>query len=62
MRATRAFALALVCALAGCGPKGNTFAPPPPPKVTVAHPVQHEVTSYLEYTGTTEAHQSVDLA
>ncbi|MCC7084227.1 MAG: efflux RND transporter periplasmic adaptor subunit [Pirellulales bacterium] len=34
----------------GCAPK-NKFQEPPPPEVTVAHPVQQDVTSYLEITG-----------
>jgi len=33
----------------------------PPPQVTVVHPVQKEVTRYLEYTGTTAALESVDI-
>ncbi|HVZ93411.1 MAG TPA: efflux RND transporter periplasmic adaptor subunit [Phycisphaerales bacterium] len=45
----------------GCKPKTNTYAPPPAPEVTVAHPVRKSVTRYLEYTGTTEAYESVDL-
>ncbi|MDB5293194.1 MAG: efflux transporter periplasmic adaptor subunit [Phycisphaerales bacterium] len=48
-------------ALSGCKPKTNAFAPPPPPEVTVAHPIHRPVTRYLEYTGTTEAYQSVEL-
>lgn len=47
--------------LAGCKPRTNTFAPPPPPKVTVAHPTQRVVREYLESTGTTEAFQTVEL-
>jgi len=30
----------------------NAFAPPPPPNVTVAHPVIRPVTRYVEYSGT----------
>ncbi len=51
----------LTCVVSGCKPKVNAFAPPPPPEVTVAHPVRRSVTRYLESTGTTEAFQSVDL-
>ncbi|HWB19487.1 MAG TPA: efflux RND transporter periplasmic adaptor subunit, partial [Phycisphaerales bacterium] len=29
--------------------------------MTTAHPIHHSITHYLEYTGTTEAYQSVDL-
>jgi multidrug efflux system membrane fusion protein len=44
-----------------CEPATNSFAPPPPPEVTVAHPSSRPVTRYLEYTGTTEASEEVDL-
>jgi multidrug efflux system membrane fusion protein len=44
-----------------CEPAPNTFAPPPPPEVTVAHPSGRPVTRYLDYTGTTEASEEVDL-
>src|SRR2546426_3117252 len=52
---------ASACAVSGCKPKTNAFAPPPPPEVTVAHPIHRPVTRYFEYTGTTEAYQSVEL-
>jgi len=44
MRSTRLAALALLTALSAC--RGNTYAPPPPPEVTVVQPVQQEVTTY----------------
>ena len=53
-----AAALALV-ALAGC--EQNTYAPPPPPKVDVAVPVQRSITRYLEATGNTAPVKQVDL-
>src|SRR5579863_5149294 len=46
--------------LAGCE-KENQFIPPPPPKVTVANPVQQKVTPYLEETGNATAINSVNL-
>ncbi len=52
---------ALVLSMAGCQRAGNTYAPPPPPEVTVAHPVQRPVTRYLEYTGTIEPYETVEL-
>lgn len=52
---------ALACGAGGCKPKMNAYAPPPPPEVTVAHAVHRPVTRYLEYTGTTEAYEAVDL-
>ena len=50
-------ALALVV---GCKEK-NTFVPPPPPKVTVAEPVQKPVTDSLDFTGNTQAIYTVQL-
>ncbi len=57
----RGAALALLALmLAGCG-ESNTYVAPPPPKVTVATPVQRTVTHYLEATGNTAAINSADL-
>ena len=39
--------------LAGCE-QANVYAPPPPPKVSVATPLQQGVTEYLEQTEKTE--------
>lgn len=39
----------------------NTYVEPPPPKVTVAQPVQQEVIEYLEFTGTTRAYEQVEI-
>jgi RND family efflux transporter MFP subunit len=47
-------------ALAGCG-QGNQYAAPPPPKVTVAPPVQQDVTRYFDATGNAAAVNSVQL-
>ena len=52
--------LGLVLAVAGCK-KSNQYAPPPPPKVSVAKPVARKITRYLEATGNTAAVASVDL-
>ncbi len=60
-RALGLFVAALGSTLIGCKPKVNAYAPPPPPEVTVSHPIRRPVTRYLEYTGTTEAFQTVDL-
>lgn len=46
--------------LAACG-DSNTYVAPPPPKVTVANPVEQPVTRYLEATGNTAAINSADL-
>jgi RND family efflux transporter MFP subunit len=55
--------LALVVLLGtalGCGEK-NEYKAPPPPKVTVAHPLQKPVTDYLEFTGNAVAYNTVPL-
>lgn len=48
---------------AGCkdGDSANTYAPPPPPEVIVANPVERDVTSYLFYSGVVEASETVEL-
>jgi RND family efflux transporter MFP subunit len=46
--------------LAGCE-RANEYAPPPPPKVTVALPQVQEVTDYLEFTGTTAASEWAEV-
>ncbi len=45
--------------LAAC--KEKAAAPPPPPAVTVAQPVQRQVTDYLEFPGNTQAVYTVQL-
>jgi RND family efflux transporter MFP subunit len=52
-----AFATSL---LAACG-QSNTYQPPPPPKVTVAKPVEQKVTRYFEATGNAAAVNSANL-
>lgn len=52
--------LAVAVALAACG-QGNQYAAPPPPKVSVALPVEQQVTGYFDATGNTAAVNSVDL-
>jgi membrane fusion protein, multidrug efflux system len=49
----------LAIVLAGCG-EDNTYVPPPP-VVTVSHPVRQTVTDYIELTGNTQSSNSVDL-
>src|SRR5215510_3447141 len=51
---------ALAAILTGCGEKPQS-QPPPPPKVTVAQPLQQMVTDYLELTGNTQAVYTVQL-
>lgn len=47
-------------ALAACG-QDNHYVAPPPPRVTVAVPLQQPVTRYLEATGNTAAVNTADL-
>jgi membrane fusion protein, multidrug efflux system len=47
-------------ALASCGSR-NTYVQPPPPKVTVAEPLQQPVTLYLELTGNTAPFRTANL-
>jgi RND family efflux transporter MFP subunit len=51
----------LACAvlLAACG--GNQYVPPPPADVSVAHPIEREVTTYSEFSGHTVAVAAVDI-
>jgi multidrug efflux system membrane fusion protein len=53
-------ALALMILISGCGKSSNDFVPPPP-DVTLKHPVEQEVTTYLEHTGATAALESVEI-
>jgi len=46
--------------LIGCGGQPETVAPPPP-EVTVATPIQRDVTVYQEFVGTTQARESVEI-
>jgi RND family efflux transporter MFP subunit len=55
-----AIVVALALVVSGCK-KSNQYAPPPPPKVSVARPEAQQITRYLEATGNTAAVASVDL-
>jgi RND family efflux transporter MFP subunit len=52
--------LVAVLALSGCV-RDNHYAAPPPPKVTVATPVEQQVSRYFESTGNTAPINAVDL-
>jgi hypothetical protein len=54
-------ALASIVTLTGCS-EDNRYVAPPPPKVTVASPVQRPITRYLELTGNTAAVNSANIA
>jgi RND family efflux transporter MFP subunit len=55
-----ALVLAMAPALAACG-RNNEYAAPPPPKVTVAAPLEQDVARYYESTGNAAAVNSIDL-
>jgi RND family efflux transporter MFP subunit len=53
--------VAAVLLTAGCDSEGNVYAPPPPPEVIVANPVERDVVEYVTYTGIVEASETVEL-
>ena len=55
-----ALTLAALTLLEGCR-QPNQFVPPPPPTVTVAHPIERAVADTVEFVGTTEPTKTVDL-
>ena len=52
--------LLIVWMFAACDQR-NEYVEPPPPKVTVAKPLQQEIIDYLEFTGTTHAFEEVEM-
>lgn len=59
MTTLRPIMIAVAVLLASCGK--NQYQPPPPPEVTVAQPIEQEVTTYSEFTGHTAALEAVDI-
>jgi membrane fusion protein, multidrug efflux system len=55
----RAAWVCLAVMVSGC--ERNEFKPPPPPPVTVAAPVQREVSEYAEYTGVSSAYKEATI-
>src|SRR6516164_4482774 len=53
-------ALADIAIVGGCG-QNNSYVAPPPPKVTVASPIQQPITRYLELTGSAAAVNTANL-
>jgi multidrug efflux system membrane fusion protein len=53
--------VALVLLTAGCGPKAGPPAAEEPPVVAVSQPVRRDVIDYQEFTGRTDAVESVDV-
>jgi len=58
--AATGLALLSIAAVPGCR-NATEVPPPPPPEVTVATPVQRDVTVFSEFTGTTAARRSVEV-
>lgn len=56
-----AVAILLVALMFVACEKRNEYVEPPPPKVTVSKPLQQEVTDYLEFTGTTQGYEEVEV-
>jgi len=59
-RCFRLAVLFLIASTFACRPAPEVTAPPPP-EVTVATPIQKDVTVYHEFVGTTQAYQSVNI-
>ncbi|MFO7601729.1 MAG: efflux RND transporter periplasmic adaptor subunit [Candidatus Desulfacyla sp.] len=53
--------LLVVAGLSGCKEEENRYVAPPPPKVTVSHPLVQPLTEYLDMTGNTQAVELVQL-
>ena len=63
-RRVRALAGVLMCAVffsASCAGEQQVAAPPPAPEVTVANPLTRDVIDYAEFTGRTQAYESVEV-
>ena len=56
----RILAILLLAGAAACGGSGDVAAPPPP-EVTVAVPEQRDVMGFQEFTGRTEAVESIEI-
>jgi RND family efflux transporter MFP subunit len=52
--------LLIVWMFAACDQQ-NQYVKPPPPKVTIAKPLQQAIIDYLEFTGTTHAFEEVEM-
>ena len=55
------FGLLLTVAAAGCQPKNREIGPAEVPVVPVSHPLERVVTDYVDFTGRTDAVQSVNI-
>jgi multidrug efflux system membrane fusion protein len=53
--------LGLLCLVCGCTKKQAAVAPAAPPAIPVSRPVTREVTDYIDFTGRTDAKESVNI-
>ncbi|HEX4142435.1 MAG TPA: efflux RND transporter periplasmic adaptor subunit [Pirellulales bacterium] len=60
-RFVRTIACLMLLVHAGCETHSTAPTEPPPPTVAVSQPVQRNVTDYIDYTGRTDAVNSVDI-
>lgn len=62
-RVLSAFALgsAMVLISTGCQKQAPAVTPPPPPTISVSHPIEMEIVEFDEYTGRVEAVETVEI-
>ena len=60
-RPARLFFIVLSLVSVSACQDANQYVNPPPPAVTVENPLKKDVTEYLEFTGTTDAFEHVDV-
>src|ERR1700690_1853630 len=53
--------LTLAGGVFGCGKESPQIAPAQAPVVPISHPIEREVTDYVDFTGRTDAVESVDI-
>ena len=61
LRIGSALVLALGLGLAGCTRAPSGVPPPEPTTIPVSYPAQREITDFVDFTGRTEAIESVDI-
>lgn len=61
VQADLCFFLTVVAAVNGCHSKQSEIAPSAPPAIPVSQPVSREITDFMEFTGRTDARESVSI-
>jgi multidrug efflux system membrane fusion protein len=54
-------AIAVISIFVGCNKKQVSVAPPSPPAIPVSRPISRDVTDYIDFTGRTDAKDSVNI-